>query len=276
MTTLVAWLSIDGKGNASALNIASDSRITWSDGIGRWDSGRKIYWSRRRSHIFGCSGDVVAMGTTLSQLCDLIDYSILDSEDQGIDEVHQQFKELIKSSYSNQVNVEKQPISFFHGTRVENDECIEFILWKTSFDHKSCRWFDNKWKPHSITGRYLEVAGSGEERFYSKLHDNRKLHGEGVKSIFYSLFETSNTIGEKGSGGPLQMIRLLTSGQPVPVGFVIEDDVSFMGMPIESEIKKGNIEWLNENYQTLRGPKAAILSGTKQNVYRNTSNIRKK
>lgn len=71
MTSLISWIGIDQRGPASVY-IASDSRITWSNGA-EWDFARKVFASRTTPQLFGYCGDVAFPSQVLGQLISLID-----------------------------------------------------------------------------------------------------------------------------------------------------------------------------------------------------------
>ena len=61
MTSLVAWVASDSHGPAS-LNLASDSRISWTAGrsvVHHWDHGKKVFASATSPVIVGYVGDVL-------------------------------------------------------------------------------------------------------------------------------------------------------------------------------------------------------------------------
>lgn len=71
MTTLIAWTAID-QNVATAVYVASDSRLTWGD-QGKWDLGRKIFASEKHPEILGYTGDALFCSQVLGQVISFID-----------------------------------------------------------------------------------------------------------------------------------------------------------------------------------------------------------
>jgi hypothetical protein len=77
MTTLIAWISYGHSGLATAVYLASDSRITWGSQNNRWDAGRKLFTASTSPHAFGYCGDVVFPSLVLAQVASAIDQKLV-------------------------------------------------------------------------------------------------------------------------------------------------------------------------------------------------------
>lgn len=263
MTTLIAWVSYKNK-KPSALNIASDSRFTWGSEDVHWDRGRKIFWCKRGAEIFGYAGDVVTQSNFLSQLCDLIDYSgIFRTMDSG--KRHAAFVQLVQDAVDAQVEVPKQGMIFFHGTRADGAEeggGFPFRIWQVHYDKGTGRWND---KEHifpkeletsetdkTIYPKIALAAGSGAAIF--RMHRDRNLrdHGCNARSVFHALTQAIGSSGDPCSGGPAQAVTLGLKGKPKPIGFSMAGSCSLAGMTFGNTGAGNEIDWRNEDFEYIR------------------------
>ena len=83
MTSLIAWVGIDSRGQSSAY-LASDSRLTWGNSAS-WDTGGKLFASSRFPEIFGYCGDVTFPSQILPHTIELIDCNLLVKKEDTID-----------------------------------------------------------------------------------------------------------------------------------------------------------------------------------------------
>ena len=88
MTTLLAWLSVDQQG-PSAVNIITDSKLTWPPESYTWDCARKTFATRSSSDIFGYWGEALFPSLMLGTVCDFADRNLLWANDASAFERHQ-------------------------------------------------------------------------------------------------------------------------------------------------------------------------------------------
>src|SRR5271170_6900147 len=87
MTSLVAWVGADSRGPAS-LNIAADSRITWSSAGSaacRWDHGKKIFASSAAPLVIGFVGDVQFPALMLPAIVDRVDRGVFRADGSTVE-----------------------------------------------------------------------------------------------------------------------------------------------------------------------------------------------
>ena len=76
MTSIVVWSAADTHG-PSSINIATDSRLTWTEGH-HWDHGKKVFASSTKPLIVGFIGDVIFPTLSIPVVIDRIDRGMLD------------------------------------------------------------------------------------------------------------------------------------------------------------------------------------------------------
>lgn len=288
VTTLVAWVSYQNSVPAS-LNIASDSRFTWGTEAVRWDCGRKIFWSKNGREVFGYAGDVVSQSNMLSQLCELIDYSTVVIDESDAQKRHDVYFELLRSTFAAQVDVPRQNMMVFHGTRQEPSSNMQgdslstaaqtnpFRLWTISYDPVADVWKNEEHRfPDEVDDRRIDktifpnlalAAGSGAGIFRSERDSNFKKYGYRSRAVFAALMHAIGERGDAQSGGPAQAVTLGLTGAAKPVGFYIDGYRSVAGMRLGEVGTGGAIEWRNSDFDFLRGSDLKIASGARKGFY---------
>jgi len=282
MTTLVAWASYQNS-LPSCLTIASDSRFTWGSEKIRWDCGRKTFWCKSGTEIFGYAGDVVTQSNTLSQICELVDYSTVLNDKSDADQRHAIFLKLFQSAFEAQVDVPKRGMVAFHGTRQNQPTETgrdrksnapppnPFRLWKMRYDASTDTWIDEEHKfPDKIDERKIDkamfpelalAAGTGAGAFRTRRDINFKRYGYTSRAIFSALTHAIGPDGDQRSGGPTQATSLGLNGAPKPIGFYIDGCRSVAGMQLGEIGMGGTIEWRNNDFEFIRGSDLERASG---------------
>ncbi|WP_406870284.1 hypothetical protein ABEB22_10885 [Thioclava sp. 'Guangxiensis'] len=287
MTTLVAWVSYQNR-KPSCLNIASDSRFSWGSDAIHWDCGRKIFWSKNGSEIFGYAGDVVSQSNMLSQLCELVDYSTIIATEGDAETRHSIFLDLLKSAYAAQVGTQRRRMVTFHGTRqilmkapqdeeILPREYVTFRLWRTCYEPTKDIWLDKEHKfPEIIDDRNIDrnifpqlalAAGSGGAIFRAERDKNFRKYGYTSRAVFAALMCAIGKDGDKLSGGPAQAVTLGLTGTPKPIGFVIDGERSVAGMRLGDLGAGGEIEWRNSSFEYLDKVNLTLAPGASRHIY---------
>ena len=97
MTSLAAWVGVDGRGTSS-LYFVSDSRLTWAPAGLEWSLGRKLFASKTTTDIFGYCGDVLFPSLVLGQLESLLNASVLFVGGEAPYDRHELFVRMIQKS----------------------------------------------------------------------------------------------------------------------------------------------------------------------------------
>lgn len=84
VTSLVCWIAVDSRAIASVY-IASDSRITYTDGREPYDTACKVFACRRRPDILGYCGNAGKPPTVLAGLASALDARPLVAEENAWD-----------------------------------------------------------------------------------------------------------------------------------------------------------------------------------------------
>src|SRR5690242_2909889 len=115
MTSLVAWIGVDTHGPGSVY-FSSDSRISWSADR-TWDSGRKLFASKKYPHILGYCGDVTLPVQTLSQITELIDEGLLLRTDDDPEVCVEKVLSVLLEAVKSYPEGAKQPFDVIYGFR---------------------------------------------------------------------------------------------------------------------------------------------------------------
>ncbi|MGB6153068.1 MAG: hypothetical protein WBG48_13880 [Pricia sp.] len=255
MTTLASWITYSKTGEKPelprAIYIASDSRITWGSESLRWDSGRKVFCSQIKPHIFGYCGDVVFPSLVLGQIISAIDNEILFENEQTSDQKHECIFEVIKNSHKVGHNHPIMDFSIIHAYRSLTWPNTEFLFWHISYKARTDEWFSKKVALPKKTGIVISL-GSGAPS--AKSHEARWQESDvgGTSRSFFSAFCDSVDSGEdKLSGGAPQLCALYPNLQPKSIGIIKDSRYFLHGMEIQPSPMLSNIEWKDELFQDI-------------------------
>jgi hypothetical protein len=261
MTSLIAWVGIDSRGETSAY-LASDSRISWGDSAS-WDTGGKLFASSNSPEILGYCGDVTFPSQILPHVIDQIDSNLIFLKEDAIVIKTNAIFNSIKDNFSN------YPVQFNKGFKIlyfsrENCEMeTKFQLAKISWSPKS-GWNIEKVDLPKQSG-LVDYIGSGSNSIYQwhKRWQNTELKGTS-RSVF-SAFCDSITSGEdRYTGGAPQLVGIYRKGHARRFGIIHNGKRYINGKVIEPNENLNSIEWRNCLFERCDGQTMEILSGAQR------------
>ena len=248
MTTLVCWKSVDDAGRET-LHLCSDSRFRDSAGK-QWDSGRKLFFSRRFPDIFGFVGEVLPPQTALGQLIDGIDSLSLGPRSPRPEdrmEAYKAYLEKTVGTYPKSVVVE-----VLFATR--DDSGPSFHMWKIRYGIGRGPGTAHPIGVGGEKSRFIGVFGSGVKNFRKEYRSVQKDdQGHTSRAIYWAFMDHRASGADPFTGGPPQMVRLKTSGPAIPVGVSYEGSRFIYGFQIDKDqLAETEItEWHDEKYQFI-------------------------
>lgn len=263
MTSLVAFVSIDSHG-PTAFYLGSDSRITWKTHQ-RWDSGRKVFASRRYPHAFGYCGDVVFPSLALSQVIELIDTEVLFIGANSPDECHLRVTSAIKASFSLRQNAPDSDFEILHVIRDGSSNQSVFKLWKLTYEVSNGSWTDLKIDVASDRSCLVLALGSGANAITR--HQRRwqsSEQGETTRAIYSAFCDSLISQEDTRSGGAPQLAGIYRSGPARMIGTVHNSVKYFCGLPVTEEIMSDALEWRDELFQRIDGSTLKLQVGAKR------------
>ena len=283
MTTLIAWASVDETG-ISALNIASDSRFSWTveelavvngkpemrkNIISTWDSGKKLFCCRNTTDFFGYSGNIITQSTILSQIVDAIDFGVLNLEGLNPAKRHGVIEGLFHTAYKNLEVSQQTKMAFLHGYRENNNKDATFHLWETNCADEGSKWSDCEKHMDPKQSSIVAACGSGLANPGNKLSKIKKQFGSNVSSIYQAINEALNSGSDPFSGGLCQLMKIdRINTCPQPVGLAHNDSRYCLGLNLGDSGAAGSIDWRNKDYTYLDGDTLEPKSNAKNQLYR--------
>lgn len=256
MTSLIAWIGVDGRGQTSAY-LASDSRISWNDST-TWDTGVKLFASYRYPEIFGYCGDITFPSSFLANLTLQIDSKLLltseDSIENKIDKIFQYIKDDFKN-YPAKINKGFEILYFSR----------EFTGINSKFHLSKFKWqYDTKWQYEQITlprqSGIVNYTGSGSNSIF---HWQRRWQRTEVKrtsrAVFSAFCDSINSGEDPYTGGAPQLIGLYRIGSGRLFGIIHNNACYINGKLIEKEENLNEVEWRNNLFERCDGQSMEIL-----------------
>jgi hypothetical protein len=248
MTALIAWVAVDPNGTSS-FYLASDSRISWRPGSGRWESGRKLFASRRSPDIFGFCDEVLFPTQVLSQVVDIIDAGALFSPDLAPPHRHRKIAELIRSSHDRRHAIAEGKFSILHAARQFRSNESKFTLWHLSYDPES-GWRDVEVPFVPDTSRPVLVLGTGANAFSQKHSRWNSSDVAGTsRAVFGAFCDALKSNEDRFTGGAPQLVGLHRSGNGITFGTIFDQNRYLHGLPLSPSIELASVKWCNELFE---------------------------
>jgi hypothetical protein len=246
MTSLIAWIGVDGNGLASAY-FGSDSRITWSK-TDSWDYGRKLFACRKYPHILGYCGDVLFPTQTLGQLTDMIDSGLLVDESDPIDVCVKRIVSVISDALSTYPSVVRQRFEILYCMREGEHRPSRFHLRHITFSPGSTAQVSSINMPqHS---KVISVLGSGRESFRAtqRIWESSDV-GRTSRAVFSAFCDSLRSGADPRSGGPPQLVGLWRRGGAKTFGILWEKRRYYYGLEVGALDTISDVRWYNERFE---------------------------
>lgn len=263
MTSLFSWAAIDPHGSTSAVYLASDSRISWSNNQ-LWDCGRKLFASKNYPEILGYCGDVLFLSQVLAQIIEHIDAGLLVSFEDPPQVKFKKITSLFKKSFSVYPNLLVEGSSIIYCTYNKLDKKSTFHIWTLTWTKS--RWQENALQLPSESG-LIAVLGSGKtsvEKWYTKWNASEIANTSRI--AFAAFCDALKSNEDPQSGGAPQLVGIYRSGVARSFGVIYKNERYLFGLPVSKEDKWEGIEWRNELFERCEGITMSILDGAQHHA----------
>ncbi|MDG6777279.1 hypothetical protein QCB44_01030 [Thiomicrorhabdus sp. zzn3] len=253
MTTVVAYLSMQGT-QYSAVNLISDSQVSWKDEYGnvvKYKSSQKVFSLHRSPVMFAYCGKSLFGLNVLSQLTTALDYSSDFVNAQSIEEQSQsvlsalnlaalEYSKLSDLEYTQIIHVARFGVDFF---------MCEYSYNPTNknFEHNLINVEPKEYDDKKLD-KVIEVWGSGKKSFDKVYREMVKMNGNFSRVYFRSLVLQLKHQEDTFSGGVPQMMVLNREGLASPVGIRYGSKTYLAGAPYLFGVPQDNIEFRDEYY----------------------------
>ncbi len=265
MTTVVCWKSVDDAGRET-LHFCSDSRFRDSGGR-QWDSGRKLFSSRRYPDIFGFVGEALPPQTALGQLIEAIDSLSLGPRSERPEDrmgTYKAYLDRTVGAYPKSAVVE---VLF----AARDDSGPSFHMWKIRYGIGRGPGTAHPIGVGGEKSRFIGVFGSGDEDYLERLLEVRsEQQGHTSRAIYWAFMDHLASGVDLFTGGPPQMVRLKASGPAIPVGICYKGSRFIYGFQLDKDQLGGTeiAEWHDEKYQFIEPVSGKPRSKAKRIVRR--------
>jgi hypothetical protein len=256
MTSLAAWVGVDGRGT-SALYFVSDSRLTWAPAGLEWSLGRKLFASGTTSDIFGYCGDVLFPSLVLSQLESLLNSSVLSPRGVAPHERHELILGMIQNSLESYPAAKRAAFSIIHGAREYAGLKSLFHLWKLDWSTQ-LGWADTRVDLPNES-RVALALGSGAGAFVEWEKRWQRPLGRVSRAVFGAFCDALKSGADPKTGGAPQLVRLYRDGPGSAVGVIFEGQRFIYGICVPPGAGVHSVEWRNTQFERCDANTMAIL-----------------
>jgi hypothetical protein len=261
MTSLIAWIGADSRG-PSSLNIATDSRITWSVGNSvthHWDEGRKVFASTGAPLIVGYVGDVLFPNLVLPRVIDRIDRRVFRSDGADIEG----FISALRREWREYPAKERRAMSIYLGYRRGDAMSATFRLIELANpDGGADSWVEKEIPVLLTPSKWLAIDGSGKSAIKSALALWQASSAADTSRAVFSGFVDAVVGGvDPHSGGAPQLASLYRIGPGRLFGIIHEGQRYFSGMRLLGDEAVDGIEWRNALFERASGRTKSRLAG---------------
>ena len=261
MTTLVSWIAYDERAPSSAY-IASDSRISWGDGI-VWDGARKCFASREYPDVFGYVGDVLLPSLVLGQFVDALDAGFVVGRESGLPDRQEALLESFKRSVNNYPSARKlTAFMVVHLGRIGDGMTAEFQARtvrcqdrmltdkvETSFDCPTVLELGSKGVREANSPT---VDGSGASTFNEQFACWKKSdHAHTSRAVFSALCTSIDSDAEPTVGGSPQLVGLYRKDGGKVFGVVTGNRASVLGYSFNGRGQEDTVEFRNHLFERV-------------------------
>jgi hypothetical protein len=261
MTSLIAWLGVDSRG-PSSFYLASDSRITWRNGVGSWDSGQKLFCGVGYPDLFGYAGDVLFPFTFLSQATRLLPACTSSGALLSPQERHAAFREMATEAFALYPSERRGAFSFLHCGRKSSGMSTRFHLWHTAWDHDS-DWTDVEVAMPSSSS-LVAAIGSGRSSVSAETRKWQDTESGGTSRAVFSAFcDALGSNLDPHTGGSPQLVGLYRQDNGRHFGVIHNERRFVSGLPVGIAAAE-RIEWRNSLFECCDPRSMAPLEGAQR------------
>lgn len=261
MTSLTAWIAAD-KRRATGLYFASDSRRSWEGSSHVKDDCIKVFVAEGTREIFAFAGDATFPPIVLQKLCQL-----LKSEPQlvnALDDPYQRSAWIfaqIKAEFDVLTNKPDYGFCILHGTRIGAMYGAAFHLYEYSYakGSDSLEYGVVEINAGDSISFYLDgtensatlgTRGTGHAIVESFVKKETKKLGNVSKAQFSAFCEAVYSKQDKWSGGPIQLVGVLSIKDSLHFGVVTPYGTFYKASAV-IPVNHATIRWRNTEFQDV-------------------------
>ncbi len=259
MTSLVAWVAADTHG-PSSLNIATDSRISWSTAASSytWDQSKKVFASATVPLVIAFTGDVLFPALVIPGILDRVDRHVWRTDEASLTGVIHS----IRRGWNDYPASEKRAVSLYIAERIGSGMVSKFRLTLMSFAVGDTA----EWMIRDIAvprqSECLAVDGSGARGVGDALLKWEATAVGGTSRAIYSGFVDGIVSGvDQGSGGAPQLGSIYRIGAGRLLGIVHNDQRYFAGSHLIGDESVHGVEWRNSLFERTDGRTKTRMAG---------------
>ena len=248
MTSIVVWSAADSRG-PSSINIATDSRISWTGGH-HWDQGKKVFVSSTKPLIVGFVGDVLFPTLSIPIVLDRIDRGMLEIDVS----LPSRVVTAIRGLWQDYPEREHWPQKIFIAHRIGNGMKSAFGLTVMSHAGGSTSRWSMVEMAIPAQSDAIVIGGSGELSIRRAL--TRWQHSPAVgtsRAVFSALVESVVQGEDPQSGGAPQLGSLYRIGNGRLIGIIHNNQRYFAGAHLLGTERNLPVEWRNELFEITDG-----------------------
>jgi hypothetical protein len=259
MTSLVAWVGADSRGPAS-LNIATDSRITWTPSASpsyHWDQGKKVFASLTAPLVIGFVGDVLFPALALPGIIERIDRGVFRADGSIVDGVIA----ALRREWRDYPAAERRAVSIYIAHRIGDDRSCRFYL--TCLSHRVSTPTDWMIKdvPIPSISACLTIDGSGRVAVIDALKVwQTSSAADTSRAVFSGFVDAVISNVDPDSGGAPQLGSLYRIGAGRLLGIIHDDQRYFAGAHLIGDESLDGIEWRNALFERADGRSKSRLA----------------
>jgi len=260
MTTLVSWVGVDQRGQAS-FYIASDSRITWGENES-WNIGKKVFASLGSPDIFAYCGDVLLPSMVLSQVVDLADGQALYPDNSNPEDRAKHLESFLTSAIGEYPKKRINPFTILYATRFGSGVGCAFHLYRFDWSFGS-ELIRNKVEIPIVSDVAL-CLGTGKDFVFESHLSWKNAQGSTSRGVFSAFCDALLSKGYPRSGGAPQLVGIYREGTGRKFGVIFCDTTFFGGVQIKNIEFLQSLEWRNEKFERCDSVSRTCLSGAQK------------
>lgn len=240
----------------SSLYIAADSRITWGP-TEQWDHGAKTFASPTTPDVLGYCGDALVPALVLPQFIACLGAGLIGDRWRHR---RRALKLLVERTIPTVPRTQRRKFEVVYcareGSGMRASFCIGLLTYRPG---AGVAWRE---KPPPSRSRIIHLGGSGGEYVERQREAWNASETQGRTSrAEYAAFVDALLEGEDpDSGGPPQLVGLYRIGNGRHFGTSYKGKQFVQGAEVTPQID-GAIEWRNELFERVDGPKQDLLAG---------------
>lgn len=249
MTSLIVWSGADTHDVPSSLNMATDSRISWSGGQ-HWDQAKKLYASTTLPILVGFVGDVQFPTLCLPVALDRVDHGLVESPLSAVDSLISAIRSMWREYPGEVGHSQTIVIGYREGLTMTSRFSVTVMRRHAG---ASSRWATSTMAVAPYSQAIL-IEGSGSHSVRSAIAEWHESASAGTSRAIYSAFVESVLSGaDPHSGGAPQLGSLYRVGSGRLLGVVHQNRRYFSGARLLGDEVTTGVEWRNDLFEIADG-----------------------